>query len=124
MIANNIFYILGETEDVSKKSAKINSTILNTVFKNNLYQRADILPESLEITDTAPVIGDPQFANAGGLNPEDYIPSNTAVVKNKGITIEKIPGDDIGLKIGLNVETDFFGNPISGLPDFGAVEMN
>ncbi len=124
LIANNIFYILGETQDVSKKSAKINTTILNTVFKNNLYQRVDILPESLEITDSAPVIGDPQFANAGGLNPEDYIPANVSVVKNKGITIEKIPGDDIGLKIGLNVETDFFGNPISGLPDFGAVEMN
>jgi hypothetical protein len=124
LIANNIFYILGETQGISRKLAKMNAIITNVVFKNNLYQRANILPGLLEITDSVPVIGDPQFANAGGLNSEDYMPANVSVVKNKGITIEKIPGDDIGLKIGLNVTSDFFGNPISGLPDFGAVEMN
>jgi hypothetical protein len=122
LIANNIFYIVGETKDTSTEGDDV--SIDNAVFKNNLYQRTDILPESLIITDSAPIIGDPQFANVGGLNPEDYIPSNASVVKNKGIAIEKIPGDDIGLKIGLNVDTDFLGNPISGLPDMGAVEMN
>ncbi len=122
LIANNIFYIVGKTKDTSKNGD--DASIDNAVFKNNLYQRADILPESLIITDTAPIIGDPQFANAGGLNPEDYIPLNAAVVKNRGIEIRKIPGDKIGLTIGLNVDVDFFGNPISGLPDFGAIEMN
>ncbi len=121
LIANNIFYIVGETKDTSTEGDDV--SIENAVFKNNLYQRVDILPESLIITDSAPIIGDPQFANAGGLNPEDYIPSNASVVKDKGIAIEKIPGDEIGLKIGLNVEIDFFGNPISGLPDMGAVEI-
>ncbi len=77
----------------------------------------------MTITDTAPVIGDPRFANTGGLNPEDYIPSNAAVVKNRGIEIQKIPDNKIGLTIGLKVDVDFFGNPISGLPDFGAIEI-
>lgn len=51
------------------------------------------------------------------------MPTNVSAVKNKGIVIEKLPGDDVGLKIGLAVKTDFFGNPIVGLPDLGAVEM-
>ena len=121
LIANNIFYILGETIDASNETD--NAFIENAVFKNNLYQKADILPVSLIITDTEPIIGDPQFTNPGGLNPEDYIPSNVSVIKNKGITIQKIPGDEIGLKIGLDVEVDFFGNPIKDIPDLGAVEL-
>jgi hypothetical protein len=35
----------------------------------------------------------------------------------------KIPGDEIGLKAGLTVEKDFFGNAIVGRPDLGAVEI-
>ncbi len=121
LIANNIFYIIGETVDASGNTDNV--FIKRPVFKNNLYQKTGILPDSLIITDIAPVIGDPEFVNAGGLNPEDYIPTNSSVVKNKGIVIENLPGDNIGLTIGLNVTTDFFGNTISGLPDFGAVEM-
>ena len=121
LIANNIFYIVGETKDTSTEGDDV--SIDNTVFKNNLYQRTGILPESLIITDSAPIIGDPQFANAGGLNPEDYIPANHEIIKDKGIEIYNIPGDKIGLTIGLKVEKDYFGNPISGLPDMGAVEL-
>ena len=45
------------------------------------------------------------------------------VHKNKGIEIEKIPGDNIGLKIGLKVKYDISGNEIEGLPDIGAIEL-
>jgi hypothetical protein len=77
----------------------------------------------LRIKDDFPLTGNPFFANAGGLNPIDYIPQNADAVKDKGMMIEKIPSDDTGLKMGLAVDKDFFGNPVRGMPDIGAIEM-
>lgn len=126
-IANNIFYILGETENVSgDQDTQVEDqtqTIDNVVFTNNLYENVNILPESLSIKDSNPFIGDPIFNNPGGVEPVDYKPTNNAVIKDKGIKIEKLPGDAIGLTIGFDVETDYFGNPIKGLPDIGAIEI-
>jgi hypothetical protein len=128
LIANNIFYILGETADVSgDQDTQVedqSQTISNVVFTNNLYENAHILPASLIIKDDHPVVGDPRFQNTGGVNVEDYIPANTDLVKDKGIEITKIPGDPVGLTIGLAVETDILGNNINGAPDMGAIEMN
>lgn len=126
LIANNIFYILGKSVDVKDNEVKNpeNKTIQNLVFKNNLFQRTGIIPKSVKIDDVAPLFGNPNFKNPGGLNPEDYIPQNIELIKNKGIFIEKIPGDEIGLDIGLEVERDFFGNPITDRPDLGAIELN
>lgn len=126
LIANNIFYVLGKSVDVKDNEQKNpnGSTVQNVVFKNNLYQRVGIVRESVSVEDIQPLLGDPMFKNPGGLNPEDYIPQNIELVKNKGIKIENLPGDDVGLKIGLEVEKDFFGNPVLGLPDMGAVELN
>jgi hypothetical protein len=58
------------------------------------------------------------------MKPEDYIPTNAGLLKDKGLVIEKIPGDAKGLSIGLQVNEDYFGNPIKGLPDIGAVEFS
>ena len=66
---------------------------------------------------------DPVFANRGGTDPSDYVPANVDAIKDKGVRIENLPGDDIGLVIGFEVESDYFGNTISGLPDIGAVEL-
>ena len=46
------------------------------------------------------------------------------IVKDQGIEIPKLAQDDIGLKIGLKITRDFFGNPIIGKPDIGAIEIN
>lgn len=126
LIANNIFYILGEPTDVGDNEQRNPSgeTIKNVLFKNNLYQKVGIIPESVVIKDMASIFGDPQFKNPGGLSPNDYIPANISLIQDKGIRIEKIPGDDIGLTIGLKVEKDYFGKPITGLPDLGAIELN
>ena len=67
--------------------------------------------------------GDPEFKNAGEFEPADYVPGNAEAVKDRGIAIDKLAGDEIGLKIGLEVTTDFFGNEIIGMPDLGAVEI-
>lgn len=126
-IANNIFYILGKTED---NSDRVNDPATGkptnpqrVVFENNVYASLDVLPAELTIQDRNPIIGNPGFRNPGGLNPEDYIPTNVELIKDKGIVPVKLPDDPVGLSIGLEVETDFFGNPIKGAPDIGAIEL-
>ena len=57
------------------------------------------------------------------MNPEDYIPHNIELIRDQGIHIEKLAGDDVGLRIGLDVKEDFLGFPIIGKPDLGAIEI-
>lgn len=124
LVANNIFYILGATYTSERTWTNVpGAEIKNVLFKNNLYEHTGTLPADFPVQDSLPVFGDPGFANAGGLNPEDYIPSNAGIVKDKGIPVSKLPGDNTGLKIGLSVQKDFFGNEITGVPDLGAVEI-
>ena len=127
LIANNIFYIEGGSKAVKgdqyKPETEGESRVENIVFKNNLYLKENNWPKEVLIQDSKPVFGNPNYKNPGGFNPENYIPQNIGLIKNKGIEIEKIPGDDTGLTIGLKVEKDFFGNPVIGLPDMGAVEL-
>jgi len=81
-------------------------------------------PENIPIKDIAPIIGNPEFVNVGGMNIEDYRPKNTTLIRNKGKEIKQIPNDDIGLKIDLKVTHDILGNPIKNNPDFGAIEIS
>ncbi len=121
LVANNIFFLDGPT--ASHTSAAWTQDALDrTVWENNLYQRVDLLPSGIPVGDSAPLVGDPGFAVEGGIEPENYEAFFFENVKDKGIVIEKIPGDAIGLRIGLEVAEDFFGNPIVGAPDLGAVE--
>ncbi len=126
-VANNIFYILPPVGDASRHVKDPNTneptTPQRVVFENNLYAKANTLPESLLIQDTNPKVGDPKFSNPGGFKAEDYIPTNKDLIRDKGIVPAKLPDDPIGLTIGLEVETDFFGNPIVGAPDMGAIEL-
>ena len=62
--------------------------------------------------------------NKGGQNIHDYIPKNINLIKNKGIKIQNISNDTIGLFKGLELEFDILGNKITGLPDLGAIEIN
>ena len=47
-----------------------------------------------------------------------------AELRDAGMQIEKLPGDEIGLKIGLAVDHDILGNPIVDAPDIGAIELS
>jgi hypothetical protein len=127
LIANNIFCIEGESKLVAGDQympETIGSTpIENYIFENNLYLTESNWPKELLVQDQNPFIGNPQFRNKGGLKKEDYIPLNISLIKNKGIEIPKLPGDDIGLKIGLKSEFDILGNKITGSPDLGAIEV-
>ncbi len=132
LIANNIFFLQGPTANHTQ-AVWPQANLEKAVFKNNLFQTTDLLPPSLQIKDTAPLLGDPGFANEGGIDAEDYVAYFFEHIKDLGMVIEKIPDDPVGLdlqlnlgdesiQLGLEVTKDFFGNPIIGLPDLGAVE--
>lgn len=125
LIANNIFHILGPTGNNlgnRRGSEPGNAFPQRAVFNNNLYLRSDVLPAGTLIKDSGPLVGDAGFVNPGGLNAEDYLPTNSALVKDAGMVIANLPGDPTGLSIGLSVLTDILGHPIQGLPDLGAIE--
>ena len=90
---------------------------------NNLFLKKSNWPKDVLIHDLEPIYGEPKFVNAGGMNISDYIPSNSAIIKNKGIKIPIIPGDSIGLRGGMEVDRDILGNRIKGKPDMGAIEL-
>ncbi len=125
-IANNIFYFEGAAQIVAGDQKKLEvdvNGVPNVVFNNNLFLRADNWPKDFPIQDRDPIIGDPGFTNKAGLQINDYLPTNKKLIVNKGIAIQPIPKDTIGIKIGLKVTKDILGNPIKGNPDMGAIEL-
>jgi hypothetical protein len=127
LVANNIFCfrggsqaVLGDQYNPEKDGA---GEVSRVVFRNNLFYDASDWPEDVLIHDAAPVIGDPGFSVPGGDRPGDYIPRNELLVKDRGIEIPVLPGDENGLVSGLGVEKDILGNLVTGLPDIGAVEL-
>ena len=125
LIANNIFCIEGKTitapgDNYNPRKAP-NPAALNTIVKNNLFLHKQSWPAD-NIQDTRPLHGDPGFAKKGGLALRDYIPSNTALL-NQGIDIAPLPGDNIGLTIGLKPDRDILGTPITGKPTIGAIQV-
>lgn len=126
LIMNNIFYFENAAQVVAgdqKKNEVDLDGIPNVLFKNNVFARADNWPSTFSLQDTSPLMGDPIFANKGGLKLADYLPGNQKMIKNKGLAIPLIEKDQIGLSIGLKVTHDILGNPIKGLPDIGAIEL-
>lgn len=127
LIANNIFYIEGESKlvlgDQYRPDTVSKANIKNVFFRNNLFLKIGNWPKDIIIQDDAPVYGNPEFKQKGGKLLEDYIPTNTRLIKDKGIVIPKIPGDERGLFIGLDVSYDILGNKLIGPPDLGAIEV-
>lgn len=127
LIANNIFYIPGGSKAVQGDQYKPDNgegTGLDRVlFTNNLYLKADNWPSEAIIQDQAARLGDPQFANPGGLAPADYLPKNRQLVQAKGIPIPLLEGDEFGLMRGLKMNEDFLGNAIPETPGLGAIEV-
>lgn len=128
LIANNIFHILGATvnvlDDQDKRKDKVVAKISRSFAQNNIHSSATVFPRNIPFKDTHMIIGDVLFSKPGGTKATDYIPKNVTIVKDQGIDIPMLEGDTNGLKIGLKVSKDFFGNPIVGKPDIGAIEIN
>ena len=115
-----LFYIKGESNlvlgDQYTPEKAGESQVKNVVFKNNLYLNESNWPSDVLIQDMEMIFGDPKFTKSGGLDIKDYIPNNNQLISNGGITITKIPGDDIGLKIGLGIKKDILGIPFRNCP--------
>jgi hypothetical protein len=92
-------------------------------FKNNLCLKESNWQSNAAIQDTNPFYGGGYFKNSGGNEITDYIPTNIKLIKDKGIEIPKIPKETLGLKIGLKVDSDIFGNQIIDKLDLGAIEL-
>lgn len=126
LIANNIFYLVGDSKAVLGDQYKPNTLggglAKNVFFKNNLFLNKDSWPKDIGIADISPIIGNPKFENAGGIDAKNYMPGNLSLIKNKGIEITKLPSDSIGLFKGLQLKTDIIGNSISIKPSIGAIE--
>jgi hypothetical protein len=127
LVANNIFYIKGNTKtvlgDQNRPDAGGDGQVKNLKFNNNLYLHANVWPDDVVIQDQNPLFGDPGFVNPGGLHVRDYIPSNHALTAGNGISINALPGDDIGLFTGLDVDYDILGKKILGKPFMGAIQV-
>lgn len=126
LIANNIFYFEAAAQPVAgdqKKKEIDTDGIPNVVFNNNLFLRANNWPDNFPFKDAAPHYGNPNFKNKAGLALVDYTPLNIPLVQNKGIQIQRLPNDSIGLRIGLKIEKDILGNAITDQPDLGAIEL-
>ena len=127
LIMNNIFYIQGKSQlvlgDQYRPATEGASAIEEVVFKNNLYLQPDNWPKDIMIQDEEPIIGDVGFSWSEELDFYAYLPKHSAMVKDKGLEISRIPLDKIGLTIGLKVQYDFLGRKIVGKPDLGAIEV-
>ncbi len=126
LIMNNIFYFEDSAVMVAGDQFKTDANLLqsgNTIFNNNLFLYAHNWPAAFPIQDARPLIGDPQFRKKAGFALVDYHPRNTIMIKDKGMVIPKIPGDNVGIKIGLDMAVDILGNKIKGKPDIGAIEL-
>ncbi len=128
LVANNIFHVVGKSEHVLGDQYKPDDggigEIPNAFFKNNLFLNESYWPTVTLIEPEKSFYGDSNFKNPGGIRALDYVPLNKTLIKNKGIEIEKIKNDSIGLFKGLKMNEDILGNSIIGNPDLGAIEIN
>lgn len=126
LIANNIFYFRNAAKLVAsdqKKNQGIAADSANdVVFSNNLFLRPDNWPPELRLRDTSPLLGDPKFRAGGGMKVENYIPGSMELIQNKGLILQALPNDSIGLRRGLVMKMDILGRPINDIPDIGAIE--
>lgn len=127
LIANNIFHFENPAEvvkgDQYNPEKQGDWQVENVVFSNNLFLAEETWPENFPIQDENPLVGNADFKKIYSENLQDYFPKNKDLVKDKGINIQKIPMDSIGLIYGLELKKDILGNTIEGLPDVGAIEI-
>lgn len=126
LIANNIFYLEGDSKtvigDQYKPDSSSGTSLKNVFFKNNLFLNEKNWPENTGLIDTYPIIGNPKFKKKGGIEAIDYIPENLMLIRGKGVVINPLPNNSVELLYALKLETDILGNKIKGNPSLGAIE--
>jgi hypothetical protein len=126
LIANNIFYFEGDSQSVlgdQYKPDEFSGALADNVFfKNNLFLRQNTWPKDIGLIDSAPLIGNPIFSSLGSIKAKDYMPQNIKLIQHKGIQIEMLPNDTVGLLQSLKLKTDILGHPIGEKLSIGAIE--
>jgi hypothetical protein len=120
LFANNVIYVEGSASDISTDWPGGPGT--GIIFDNNLVFENKV-PTTPWNTSSNNWAADPQYLNRGGLDAEDYKAVNFSQIINRGINLYHIPGDPYGVAGGFEVMEDILGNPIVGLPDMGAIEV-
>jgi len=127
LIMNNIFCIRGESAWVLGDQYKPDKggahQIKRVVFKNNLFLKDGNWPVDGWIQPEDKSFGSPQWETANLQDIFQWIPTDKPLIQGKGLPISKIPGDSIGLTIGLAVEYDILGQAILGTPSLGAIHI-
>jgi hypothetical protein len=126
LIANNIFYFKNEAENnTNNRAARETEDMVarNAIFDSNLFLDYSAFPSGLMAEAKNHFFGDPGFHLPGGTSPENYLPLNESMVKDKGVEIYLLPDDDPDFAPILKTKVDYFGNPIEGMPDLGAIEL-
>lgn len=127
LIANNIFYIQGKSKAVRGDQYTPETDgaweTKNILLQNNLFLTAGNWPHSLPASHSKKLVGNPMFRSSSFNQIKDLIPTNSSLIKDKGITPTLIPGDKLGIFIGLPAKTDILGRKINGNPDLGAIEL-
>ncbi|HSF46265.1 MAG TPA: hypothetical protein VLA58_09645, partial [Chitinophagaceae bacterium] len=125
LIVNNIFCVkglsktvLGDQYKADNGKDKLDGPV---IFKNNLWYSANAWPSDAGIRDASPKVGDPMFRNPGGRKIEDYVPANHGLVREKGIRVELLKDDFMGLLQGMNPDKDILGKPIGPTSHMGAI---
>ena len=114
-ITNNLYKLYNPSAPVKDRYGYFDSKTMPHVTKGNNHY-----------WDESPLGGNPMFKNYSetnfNLTAEDLIPSDAEVI-NKGVQIQKLTTDPTsnGLEWGgLNIDKDYFGNPIT-TPIVGAI---
>ncbi|QBY04225.1 right-handed parallel beta-helix repeat-containing protein [Thalassotalea sp. HSM 43] len=124
VVANNIFYIEGASRHIDQNIYNLvdgENPTQDIKVTNNLFLSTDNWPDTLLAQSSDAIIGEPSFSNKGGNSALDYVPTNSELIANKGVDIEAIADDPIGLVDGFNVETDILGNVLDGNQHIGAI---
>ena len=127
LVMNNIFYIQGKGEWVLGDQYRPDEggikEIRRAVFNNNLFLHAEVWPKDAWVQPEDKVVAEVSWSAASFEDLYRWVPRNIDTNKAQGLPIPKIPGDSIGLKIGLKVKYDILGQVIGESPGFGAIQI-
>ena len=127
LIANNVLELTDRPSSNSNGQTLYNSSSQdkNLNYINNLSRYIgrgyfDFLDN--HFNTYTPYNGNAQLVNRGGLSAADYIPQRDDRIVDLSVNLSVLDGDTVLSDNDLVVTEDFFGNPIIGQPDVGAIE--
>ena len=120
LIQNNIFLVNGKTKGWHQL---LRPAHCNVYFQHNLINHPGIVPHALITKALGNLVGNPVCTHPGGLKITDYIPTNTSLVRTAAASIQKLPGDSLGILGGFDPQHDILGRKIVEPANVGAIQI-